>query len=124
MSKPKKGRNERKKRMPKKYEKMMDKMNRFEEEIKMGCTTTKGVVRPLTKEEIAYRKGFIETVRNVDEIKSGAQMGLLDPLYENKLSGITSAFACMRGEKKHLKRVKEQRVYNRLNEKYGSKKNK
>lgn len=107
--------------MAKKFEKTMDRVSRFEEELKMGCTTTRGVVRPLTNEEKSYRKGFIETVRTAANIKSGSEMGLIDPLYENELAGKMSACVFMRGEKKHKKRVQDKKTYKRLNKRFGRK---
>lgn len=107
--------------MAKKFEKTMDRVSRFEEELKMGCTTTRGVVRPLTNEEKSYRKGFIETVRTAVNIKSGSEMGLIDPLYENELAGRMSACAFMRGEKKHRKNAKDKRDYERLQKRFGNK---
>ena len=104
--------------MAKKYEKTMDKVSRFQEELKMGCTTTKGVVRPLTQEEVAYRKGFCDTVNSAIQLKSGTEMGVLYPLYENQMAGVTSAFACMRGEKKYLKKQQEQKQLAKLKKKY------
>ncbi len=114
--------------MAKKFEKTMNKVARYKEELKMGVTTEKGIVRPLTREEVAFRKGFCDTVDNAVAIKSGSQEGVLDPLYENQMSGVASAFAHMRGERKHQVRVEEQKQQKRLNRKYPiykkSKKNK
>jgi hypothetical protein len=107
--------------MAKKFEKTMDRVSRFEEELKMGCTTTRGVVRPLTNEEISYRKGFIETVQAAVNVKAGSQMGLVDPLYENELAGRISACAFMRGEKKHKKNAKDKRDYEKLHKRFGNK---
>lgn len=109
--------------MAKKYEKTMDKVSRYKEELKMGCTTEKGIVRPLTREEVSFRKGFCDTVDNAIAIKSGSQEGLLDPLYENQMAGVASAFAHMRGEKGYRKTQKEKKEFDRLNKKYGKTQN-
>ncbi len=107
--------------MAKKFEKTMNKVARYKEELKMGCTTTKGVVRPLTREEIAFRKGFCDTVDNAVVVKNGSQNGLLDPLYENQMSGVSSAFAHMRGEKKYQKNKKDFETYQRVKGRYEKK---
>lgn len=107
--------------MAKKFEKTMDRVSRFEEELKMGCTTTRGVVRPLTDGEKEYRKSFIETVKESIDIKTGIQIGMISPLYENGLAGKMSALAFMRGEEKHKKNTKDKRDYERLHKRFGNK---
>lgn len=109
--------------MAKKFEKTVDKVARYKEELKMGCTTEKGIVRRLTLEEISFRKGFCDTVDNAIAIKSGSQEGLLDPLYENQMAGVSSAFAHMRGEKGYRKKQMEMKEFDRLNKKYGKTQN-
>ena len=104
--------------MAKKFEKTVDKVTRYKEELRMGCTTEKGIPRPLTREEVSFRKGFCDTVDNAIAIKSGSQEGLLDPLYENQMAGVASAFAHMRGEKGYRKKQKEMKERDRLNKKY------
>ena len=107
----------------KKFEQTMNKVARYKEELKMGCTTEKGIVRPLTQEEVCFRKGFCDTVDNAVAIKSGSQAGLLDPLYENQMAGVASAFAHMRGERNYRKTQQEKKQYEKLNKKYGKKQN-
>lgn len=45
--------------MAKKFEKTVDKVTRYKEELRMGCTTEKGIPRPLTREEVSLEKGFV-----------------------------------------------------------------
>ena len=53
-------------------------------------------------------------------IKNGDENGVVDPLQLSKISGVASAFACIRGEVKHNKRVDEKRQLAQLQKKYPS----
>ncbi|MCM1195824.1 MAG: hypothetical protein NC310_01985 [Roseburia sp.] len=112
----------------KKFETALQRAIRFQEELRMNCTTEKGIVRPLTEEEKEYRIGFNTTLVKAGVIPIGEENAVMDPLYESKLEGVSSAFAYIRGERKHQLRVEEQKQQKRLNRKYPtykkSKKNK
>lgn len=105
----------------KKFETVEKRAARFQEELKMNCTTEKGVVRQLTAEEKEYRKGYLEQIDEVVRTNVFAGFSPEESLKLNKLKGKESAIATLRGEQKYAKTQEEKRLYKRLNKRYGKK---
>lgn len=106
--------------MAKKYETAENKAIRFQKELKVDCTTEKGVVRKLTAEEREYRIGFLEQMDESVRTNICAGLGLEYSLKLNKLKGKESAIASLRGEQKYAKKKEERKQLVRLEKKYSS----